>query len=57
MPNHLKFCRCAACKAGRHRPTSKAIVKRASRKLRQQTKQALKTDREPPSKGTVSYTD
>lgn len=57
MPNHLKFCGCRACKAGRHRPGSKTRIRAANRKLRHKTKQALHTDKEPPDKTGVDYTD
>ncbi len=57
MSNHLKFCSCKACKAGRHRPGNKTVIKRASRKLRHGAKQAIATGQEPPDKTTVSYTD
>ena len=57
MPNHMKFCSCKTCRAGRHRSGGKATIKRASRKLRHDTKAKLKEGKEPPDKGTVSYTD
>jgi len=57
MSNHLKFCSCRACKAGRHRPGSKSEIKRASRRLRKSAKQALAKGEEPPSKTSVTYTD
>jgi hypothetical protein len=57
MSNHLKFCSCRACKAGRHRPGSKSEIKRASRRLRRNAKAALDKGQEPPSKTSVSYTD
>jgi len=53
----MKFCSCNACKAGRHRLGNKSIIKRASRKLRHETKQNLNTGKEPPDKASVSYTD
>jgi hypothetical protein len=57
MPNHLKFCSCKTCKAGRHRPGAKATIKRASRRLRHGAKAALAKGKEPPDKTTIGYTD
>lgn len=57
MSNHLKFCSCKACRAGRHRPGSKSVIKRATRKLRHGAKQALAKEQEPSDKISVSYTD
>jgi len=57
MSNHLKFCSCRACRAGRHRPGSKSEIKRASRRLRRNAKAALAKGKEPPPKTSVSYTD
>ena len=57
MSTHLKFCGCNACRAGRHRPGAKTIIKRASRRLRHDTKVAVKKGEEPPDKASVSYTD
>jgi len=57
MPNHLKFCSCKTCKAGRHRPGAKTTIKRASRRLRHGAKAALAKGKELPDKTGVSYTD
>jgi hypothetical protein len=57
MSNHLKFCSCKACKAGRHRPGNKTRIKQASRKLRHGTKAAIKAGKEPAAKTGVDYTD
>jgi hypothetical protein len=57
MSRNLKFCSCKTCRAGRHRPGAKSTIKRASRRLRRDTKAALKQGKEPPDKTTVPYTD
>jgi hypothetical protein len=57
MSNHLKFCGCKTCRAGRHRPGAKTTIKRASRRLRHDAKVALKKGKEPPAKTSVGYTD
>jgi hypothetical protein len=57
MSNHLKFCGCKTCRAGRHRPGAKTTIKRASRRLRHDAKAALAKGKEPPDKTSVSYTD
>jgi hypothetical protein len=57
MPNHLKFCGCKTCKAGRHRPGAKSTIKRASRRLRHDAKAALAKGKDPPDKTGVGYTD
>ena len=57
MSRELKFCSCKTCRAGRHRPGAKSIIKRASRRLRHGAKAALKQGQEPPAKTTVGYTD
>lgn len=57
MSNVYKFCGCRACKAGRHCNYSKASTKIAMRSLRRQTKQALRTGKELPTKISIPYTD
>jgi hypothetical protein len=57
MPNHLKFCGCKTCKAGRHRPGAKSTIKRASRRLRHDATAALAKGKDPPDKTGVGYTD
>jgi len=57
MSRELKFCSCQTCRAGRHRPGNKSVIKRASRRLRRATKTALAKGKEPPDKTSVSYTD
>jgi len=57
MSRELKFCGCKCCRAGRHRPGSKATIKRAARKLRHETKENLAKGKEPPDKTSIDYTD
>ena len=57
MANHVKFCGCKACRAGRHRPGSKARTKRALRSIRRAVKTALRNDREIPAAVSIPYTD
>jgi hypothetical protein len=57
VSNHLKFCGCKTCRAGRHRPGAKTTIQRASRRLRHDAKAALAKGKEPPDKASVSYTD
>lgn len=56
MGNHMKFCRCRACRSGLHRgggSTVKAII----RKFRRKAKAALKQGKDPDNKISVPYTD
>jgi hypothetical protein len=57
MGNHLKFCSCAQCRAGRHRPGSKARTRLAVRAARHAAKQAAKHGHEAPPAKSVPYTD
>jgi len=57
MPNHMKFCGCRACRAGRHRPFNKFIIRLANRVFRRKAKEALKKGETPNNKTTVTYTD
>ncbi len=56
--NHLKFCSCRGCLAGRHKgkiKTRPAYL--ANRKLRHTAKIAVRTGREPDRLISVPYTD
>ncbi len=57
MANHIKFCSCKACRAGRHAPANKARIRRAVRNNRRGVKVALRLDREIPRAFSVGYTD
>lgn len=58
MPNHLKFCSCRSCRAGRHRGDRKGRLARAvTRRLRYGAKAALKRGLEPERVLSVGRTD
>jgi hypothetical protein len=57
MPNHLKFCSCRQCKAGRHSKAGKATVRATIRADRKAVKAALSKGDDPPRKAGVPYTD
>ena len=57
MSNHLKFCSCRGCRAGRRTKSGGSTVKAVIRASRRKTKQALKAGDEPVSKVSVPYTD
>jgi len=57
MPNHLKFCSCRQCKAGRHSKAGKATVRATIRADRKAVKAALSKGDYPPRKAGVPYTD
>ncbi len=57
MPNHIKFCGCHACKAGKHTPTSKAITRSKVRAARHACKIALTGGREPVRTISAGRTD
>ena len=59
MANHIKFCGCKACRAGRHAPSSKAKIRTAVRSNRRAVKAVLRQDREAetPRCIAVGYTD
>ena len=53
----IKFCGCKGCRAGKHRPSSKARTKRAARSFKRQGKAALRKGNEPITKISAPYTD
>lgn len=58
MPNHMKFCGCKQCKAGRHRrKRGLDMIQACIRKFRRKMKQAIKRGDEPDDKFSVPYTD
>jgi hypothetical protein len=58
MSNVLKFCSCRSCRAGRHACKYKHREARiAQRKLRHNTKAALRQGQEPNRSVSVGYTD
>ena len=57
MANHIKFCSCKACRAGRHTPASKAKTRRLVRGNRRATKMALRKGHEPVACVSGGYTD
>lgn len=57
MSNHLKFCSCKSCRAGRHRPGSKAATRRRTRGARHKAKTDLAKGREPSKVTSIDYTD
>lgn len=57
MPNHMKFCGCKCCRAGRHRPYSKFLIRLANRVFRRNAKKDLKEGKEPADKISIMYTD
>lgn len=56
MPNHMKFCSCRQCRAGRH-AHGRDVVRRAVRKFRQTAKRLLRRGETPDGKIGVPYTD
>ena len=57
MSNHLKFCSCKGCKAGRHTKSGKQMVKQVIRTARHKAKLSLKQGEEPSPVSSVGYTD
>ena len=55
--NHMKFCSCKACKAGRHCANCKARTKRATRGARHAAKTDLAKGKTPNKTISVPYTD
>ena len=57
MPNHMKFCSCRSCKAGKRTPRAKLITRLVIRAARHQVKLALHKGNEPLNVASVPYTD
>lgn len=57
MSNVIKFCSCRMCKRGKHTKTSRFYSKIAMRRLRRETKVALRQGREPERLISIPYTD
>ena len=62
MSNHLKFCSCRMCRAGRHSVGGKTTIKRVVRSNRRKVKTALRSkapdaDEKIPTAVSVPYTD
>ena len=57
MANHIKFCSCRMCRAGRHTKYGSYIVQAAIRKNRRKTKADLKQGKETNQIVSVPYTD
>jgi hypothetical protein len=58
MPNHMKFCGCKWCRAGRSTAWSKRAVRAIVRKMRHNARRALKRgDDDVDTTESVPYTD
>jgi hypothetical protein len=57
MANHIKFCSCRGCKAGRHTRGGKLTIQQAVRTNRHKTKAALKSGKDTVETFSVGYTD
>lgn len=57
MPNHMKFCGCKMCRAGRHTSWNRHMIQQVIRKARRLAKQALRRGDTPDDKHSVPYTD
>jgi hypothetical protein len=58
MANHLKFCSCRYCRAGKHTKSGGATVRAVVRKVRRKVKAALKRgETDIPKAAGVEYTD
>lgn len=57
MSNVMKFCSCRMCKFGRHKKSQKFHNKFLMRRLRRETKVALRQGREPERIISIPYTD
>lgn len=55
--NHIKFCSCKACKAGKHSPRSKAVTRNKIRGNRHAVKNALRNGQEPAKVISAGRTD
>jgi hypothetical protein len=56
--NHMKFCGCGMCRRGLHRGQfGDVTARKAIRKFRRMTKDALRKGDEPPKAISVPYTD
>lgn len=57
MSNVAKYCGCRQCRDGIRRSHGKCTAKRAAKKFRKSSKQALAKGVEPPKTYSVPYTD
>jgi len=57
MSNHLKFCSCNGCRAGKRSKGAKKKIQNVVRSIRRNAKVDLKLGRDPVSKVSVPYTD
>ena len=57
MANHLKFCSCRQCRAGKHTKAGGKVIQAVVRKNRRKTKAALKMGRDTTQTVSAGYTD